>query len=83
MHATIALLGRKAVRKGFTKLTTKLAKKGYYKGKNSISPGWHEKGKGTKGEFVLLDFKRPNYAVPEFMDSFALKPYVAKNVLKK
>ena len=75
-------------------------KSGYYKGKKAVSPGWHEKkassssssssssqrgrGKGGKGQFVLLDWKRPTYVVPkEALDKsgFDLKPYVAKSVL--
>lgn len=66
------------------RLTTKLSKKsGHYKGKNAVSPGWHEKtttGKGGTGRFAMLDWKRPTYVVPEGMDGFDLKPYVAKSV---
>ena len=90
MHASVATsFARRASRfgeKGFLRLTTKLSKKsGYYKGKKAVSPGWHEK-KGGKGQFVLLDWKRPTYVVPkeEALDKsgFDLKPYVAKSVLK-
>jgi len=91
MHASVATsFARRASRfgeKGFLRLTTKLASKksGYYKGKKAVSPGWHEK-KGGKGQFVLLDWKRPTYVVPkeEALDKsgFDLKPYVAKSVLK-
>ena len=90
MHASVATsFARRASRfgeKGFLRLTTKLSKKsGYYKGKKAVSPGWHEKKeKGGKGQFVLLDWKRPTYVVPkEALDSsgFDLKPYVAKSVL--
>ena len=92
MHASVATsFARRASRfgeKGFLRLTTKLSKKsGYYKGKKAVSPGWHEKkAKGGKGQFVLLDWKRPTYVVPkeEALDKsgFDLKPYVAKSVLK-
>jgi hypothetical protein len=89
MHASVATsFARRASRfgeKGFLRLTTKLSKKsGYYKGKKAVSPGWHEKkAKGGKGQFVLLDWKRPTYVVPkEALDGgFDLKPYVAKSVL--
>ena len=52
MHASVAaLMGRRAVRESFTALTTKLSKKsGYYKGKRSVSPGWHEKKVGGGGQ---------------------------------
>jgi hypothetical protein len=86
MHASVAvLMGRRAVRESFTTLTTKLSKKsGYYKGKRSISPGWHEKkvGGGGKGRFVLLDWKKPTYVIPEGLNEFTLKAYVAKGVTK-
>jgi hypothetical protein len=86
MHASVAaLMGRRAVRESFTSLTTKLSKKsGYYKGKRSISPGWHEKkvGGGGKGRFVLLDWKKPTYVIPEGLNAFTLKAYVAKGVTK-
>ena len=86
MHASVAaLMGRRAVRESFTALTTKLSKKsGYYKGKRSVSPGWHEKkvGGGGKGRFVLLDWKKPTYVIPEGLNAFTLKAYVAKGVKK-
>ena len=86
MHASVAVfMGRRAVRESFTKLTTKLSKKsGYYKGKRSISPGWHEKkvGGGGRGRFVLLDWKKPTYVIPEGLNEFTLKAYVAKGVTK-
>jgi len=86
MHASVAILmGRRAVRESFTALTTKLSKKsGYYKGKRSVSPGWHEKkvGGGGKGRFVLLDWKKPTYVIPEGLNAFTLKAYVAKGVTK-
>ena len=86
MHASVAaLMGRRAVRESFTALTTKLSKKsGYYKGKRSVSPGWHEKkvGGGGKGRFVLLDWKKPTYVIPEGLNEFTLKAYVAKGVTK-
>jgi hypothetical protein len=86
-HARVGrvLMGRRAVRESFTTLTTKLSKKsGYYKGKRSISPGWHEKkvGGGGKGRFVLLDWKKPTYVIPEGLNEFTLKAYVAKGVTK-
>ena len=62
MHASVAVfMGRRAVRESFTKLTTKLSKKsGYYKGKRSISPGWHEKkvGGGGRGRFVFARLEK-------------------------
>jgi len=85
MRSSVASLGRRAVRESFVRLTTKLTKKsGYYKGKNSISPGWHEKkaNGGGRGRFVLLDWKRPTYVIPEGLKEFKLKPYVAKGVTK-
>jgi len=91
--------GEKGFLRLTTKLASK--KSGYYKGKKAVSPGWHEKkasssssssssssqkrGKGGKGRFVLLDWKRPTYVVPkEGLDDggFDLKPYVAKSLLK-
>ena len=86
MRSSVALsFARRASRAGdgFLRLTTKLSKKaGYYKGKKAVSPGWHEKKAkgGGKGQFVLLDWKRPTYVVPNALDRFDLKPYVAKSV---
>ena len=39
MFFSVALLGRAAKRLGYLRLTTKRAKKGYYKGKGAISTG--------------------------------------------
>ena len=51
MFFTSALMARAAKRLGFTRLTTKRAKKGYYKGKGAISTGRHTKaGKDGGGE---------------------------------
>jgi large subunit ribosomal protein L41 len=39
MFFSLTLLARAAKRTGFTKLTTKRARKGYYKGKGAVSTG--------------------------------------------
>lgn len=49
MFFTTALLARAAKRTGFTRLTTKRAKKGYYKGKGAIAPGRHTKAGRGRG----------------------------------
>lgn len=58
MFFSTALLARAAKRTGFTRLTTKRAKKGYYKGKGAISTGRFTKAgrvesrDGGRREFV-------------------------------
>ena len=75
----VARLGRAAKRLGYLRLTTKRAKKGYYKGKGAIAPGRH-----TKRGYKLDPLRRPNFITPEIdLASFPLKPYVAKTVPKK
>lgn len=79
MFFSVALLGRAAKRLGYLRLTTKRAKKGYYKGKGAIAPGRH-----TKRGYKLDPLRRPNFITPEIdLASFPLKPYVAKTVPKK
>ncbi|EON66885.1 hypothetical protein W97_06288 [Coniosporium apollinis CBS 100218] len=57
-------------------LTTKRARKGYYKGNRTGSMGWHTKHGGYK-----LDFSKVRtYVVPERLDSFNLTPFVAKRI---
>ena len=74
------LLARAAKRVGFLKLTTKRARKGYYKGKGAIPTGRHTKA----GNYIVLKHKAPNFILPEVdLASFPLKPYVAKNVPKR
>ena len=41
-----------------------------------------ESGGGGKGRFVLLDWKKPTYVIPEGLNEFTLKAYVAKGVTK-
>ena len=79
MFFSVALLGRAAKRLGYLRLTTKRAKKGYYKGKGAIAPGRH-----TNRGYKLDPLRRPNFITPEIdLASFPLKPYVAKTVPKK
>ena len=79
MFFSVALLGRAAKRLGYLRLTTKRAKKGYYKGKGAIAPGRH-----TKRGYKLDPLRGPNFITPEIdLASFPLKPYVAKTVPKK
>lgn len=79
MFFSVALLGRAAKRAGYLRLTTKRAKKGYYKGKGAIAPGRH-----TRQGYKLDPLRRPNFITPELdLASFPLKPYVAKTVPKK
>ena len=49
MFFTHPLLARAAKRVGFLKLTTKRAKKGYYKGKGAISTGRFTKAGASRG----------------------------------
>jgi large subunit ribosomal protein L41 len=62
---------RRARRVGFNMLTTKIAKKGFYKGKGAINVGTRTK----HGAFKTLKWKLPQYAVPEGFAASALKPY--------
>jgi len=80
MFVTSALLARAAKRVGFLKLTTKRARKGYYKGKGAISTGRFTKA----GNYVVEAHKAPNFIVPDVdLASFPLKPYVASTVPKR
>ncbi len=70
--------GKKAVSPGWHE------KKASSSSSSSSSSSQRGRGKGGKGQFVLLDWKRPTYVVPkEALDKsgFDLKPYVAKSVL--
>jgi hypothetical protein len=49
MFFSVALLGRAAKRLGYLRLTTKRAKKGYYKGKGAISTGRFTKAGASRG----------------------------------
>ena len=60
VFATAAALARRARRVGFEQLTTKLAKKGFYKGKGAVSPGV----RARTGAFKVVPWKRPDYVVP-------------------
>ena len=74
------LLARAAKRVGFLKLTTKRARKGYYKGKGAIGTGRFTKA----GNYVVEAHKAPNFIVPNVdLASFPLKPYVASTVPKR
>ena len=80
MFVTSALLARAAKRVGFLKLTTKRARKGYYKGKGAIGTGRFTKA----GNYVVEAHKAPNFIVPNVdLASFPLKPYVASTVPKR
>ena len=80
VFATAPLLARAAKRLGFTRLTTKRARKGYYKGKGAKSTGRHT----NDGEYVVTDDKAPTFVAPRAdLATFALKPYVARSVPKK
>ena len=80
MFVTSALLARAAKRVGFLKLTTKRARKGYYKGKGAIGTGRFTKA----GNYVVEAHKSPNFIVPNVdLASFPLKPYVASTVPKR
>lgn len=58
-------------------LTTKRAKKGYYKGKGGTSEGRLT----SKGKFIADPLKKLNLIVPD-MTGFTLKPYIAVTVSK-
>ncbi|CEG01766.1 Ribosomal protein L27/L41, mitochondrial [Ostreococcus tauri] len=74
VFSTAVALARRARRVGFNVLTTKMAKKGFYKGKGAISPGTRDK----YGRFVLVPWKRPEYVVPSVDAVLAMKPYVER-----
>ena len=80
MFPSSVLFARAAKRVGFLKLTTKRARKGYYKGKGAISTGRWTKA----GNYVVDAHKAPNFIVPAAdLASFPLKPYVASTVPKR
>lgn len=58
-------------------LTSKRARKGYYKGVGSRSTGRHT----SKGKFIVDERKVVRLVVPD-LEGFALKPYVAAGVPK-
>eukprot|EP00571_Detonula_confervacea_P011094 CAMPEP_0172308192 /NCGR_PEP_ID=MMETSP1058-20130122/8867_1 /TAXON_ID=83371 /ORGANISM="Detonula confervacea, Strain CCMP 353" /LENGTH=118 /DNA_ID=CAMNT_0013020557 /DNA_START=213 /DNA_END=569 /DNA_ORIENTATION=- len=58
-------------------LTTKRAKKGYYKGKGGTSEGRLT----SKGKFIADPMKKLQLIVPD-MKGFTLKPYIARTVSK-
>ena len=58
-------------------LTTKRAKKGYYKGKGGTSEGRLT----SKGKFIADPLKKLQLIVPD-LTGFPLKPYIAKTVHK-
>mmetsp|Transcript_26361 Transcript_26361/g.38203 ORF Transcript_26361/g.38203 Transcript_26361/m.38203 type:complete len:118 (+) Transcript_26361:257-610(+) len=59
-------------------LTSKRARKGYYKG-----TGARKEGKITSlGRFIVDPTKRMNLIVPENLETFKLKPYIARTVPK-
>ena len=75
VFATAAALARRARRVGFEQLTTKLAKKGFYKGKGAVSPGV----RARTGAFKVVPWKRPDYVVPANVhDVSAFAPYVER-----
>ncbi|BBN11583.1 large subunit ribosomal protein L41 [Marchantia polymorpha subsp. ruderalis] len=69
--------GRIVPRSGLTALTTKRGPKGFYKGKGCKSTGRHT----SKGGYILMAEKLPQYVVPDLTD-FKLKAYVAHNTPK-
>mmetsp|Transcript_15326 Transcript_15326/g.21355 ORF Transcript_15326/g.21355 Transcript_15326/m.21355 type:complete len:112 (-) Transcript_15326:235-570(-) len=58
-------------------LTTKRARKGFYKGKGATKEGYLT----SKGKFVVDPKKRLNLIVPD-LTGFKLKPYIAASVPK-
>mmetsp|Transcript_17032 Transcript_17032/g.16456 ORF Transcript_17032/g.16456 Transcript_17032/m.16456 type:complete len:110 (-) Transcript_17032:378-707(-) len=58
-------------------LTTKRARKGFYKGKGGTTEGHFGKG----GRFIIDRSKMLELVVPE-LEGFKLKPYIAKTVPK-
>jgi large subunit ribosomal protein L41 len=79
VFTTAIAFARRARRVGFNTLTTKMAKKGFYKGKGAISPGIRT----SKGSFVLVPWKRPDYIVPPGLAVTSLKPYVETTTPKR
>lgn len=75
VFATAVALARRARRVGFNTLTTKMAKKGFYKGKRAISPGERD----AYGRFVLVPWKRPEYVVPSPSAIASARPYVERS----
>ncbi|CAB9508533.1 Ribosomal protein [Seminavis robusta] len=59
-------------------LTTKRARKGYYKGKGGTKEGRLT----SKGKFIVDPLKRLQLIVPD-LEGFKLKPYVALGVPKE
>ena len=59
-------------------LTTKRAKKGYYKGNGATNEGRLT----SKGKFIADPLKKLQLIVPD-MKGFKLKPYIANTVSKK
>lgn len=59
-------------------LTTKRARKGFYKGKGGTKEGRLT----SKGRFIVNPLKRLELVVPENLDSFRLKPYIAASASK-
>mmetsp|Transcript_6353 Transcript_6353/g.9351 ORF Transcript_6353/g.9351 Transcript_6353/m.9351 type:complete len:103 (+) Transcript_6353:63-371(+) len=58
-------------------LTTKKARKGYYKGKGSTKEGHLT----SKSKFIVDRLKRVELVVPD-LEGFKLKPYIASTVSK-
>ncbi|XP_062217777.1 large ribosomal subunit protein mL41-like [Phragmites australis] len=54
-------------------LSSKLAPRDYYKGKNCKPTRFHTR----KGGYVIVDEKLPRFVVPDLID-FKLKPYVSQ-----
>ena len=80
MFPSAVLFARAAKRTGFLKLTTKRARKGYYKGKGAIATGRFTKA----GNYVVDAHKAPNFITPAVdLANFTLKPYVASTVPKR
>ncbi|PSC75865.1 39S ribosomal L41-mitochondrial-like [Micractinium conductrix] len=77
--ALAAALGRarRVPRVGFTRLTTKQAPIGYYKGKGASPSGRHT----SKGGYIGMEEKKPQYVVPD-LTGFKLKPFVANTIIK-
>jgi len=59
-------------------LTTKRAGKGYYKGKGATKEGRIN----SKGRFVTDPKRQLELVVPENLDGFHLKPYIARTASK-
>jgi len=74
VFATAVAFARRARRVGFNTLTTKMAKKGFYKGKGAINPGVRTR----VGAYKLVPWKRPDYIVPSGLSTTSLRPYVER-----